>query len=81
MIGTGTKIFQEHDLKIHRLAPDDINFTIQGKFTIARRATIEITKSCPAGYREIIAECYNRGWIEPVAYITDQELIFIGLSK
>jgi hypothetical protein len=69
------------ETKIHTIKPGDKNFQIQGKFTIANRAGIEIDAKCPAQYKQIIAECYNRGWLQPVANLTDREMIFIGLSK
>ena len=63
------------------LRPGDPHFQIPGKITMTDRASIEITTKCPQRYAEIIVECYNRGWIKPVANVTERELLFMGLSK
>ena len=69
------------ELKTYQIKPGDPEFNIQGKFTISRRASIEITKNCPTQYVNIIQECLNQGWITPVATITEREKMFIGLTK
>lgn len=67
--------------KTYTIRPGDPNFNIIGKFTISRRAGFEIDAKCPAQYKQIIAECYQRGWLTPVANVTEREMIFMGLSK
>jgi hypothetical protein len=29
----------------------------------------------------IIDECIRKGWLKPVAHVTERELIFMGLSE
>jgi len=67
--------------KTYTIRPGDPAFNIMGKFTISRRAGFEIDANCPAQYKQIIVECYHRGWLTPVATITDRERIFMGLSN
>jgi hypothetical protein len=67
--------------KTHTIRPGDPDFNIMGKFTVIRRAGFEIDANCPEQYKRIIVECYNRGWLTPVATITEREKIFMGLSK
>lgn len=69
------------ELKTHTIRPGDPDFNIMGKFTISRRASIELSNHCPPGYRDIIMQAIDRGWITPVATITDRERVFMGLSK
>ncbi len=72
--------FTTHNSKIHTLKPGDKHFQIPDKFTIIRRAGFEIDAKCPTQYKQIIAECYQRGWLTPVANVTEREMIFMGLS-
>ena len=72
--------FTAHDSKIRTIKPGDKRFIIQDKFTMAHRAGFEIDAGCPAAYRSIIVQCYNKGWLKPVANVTEREMIFMGLS-
>ena len=47
----------------------------------APRAGFEINSECPREYKLIIAECINRGWLKPVANLTQQEYFMEKLSK
>jgi hypothetical protein len=67
------------EIKIIR--QDDPRFRISDKFTTAPRAGFEISQGCPIEYRMIMRECIQRGWIKPVAYMTERELLFSGLSQ
>lgn len=62
------------------LHPDDNKFWIRDRFTVTGRASIELSKNCPREYKMIIAECINRGWIKPVANMSERELLFLVLS-
>ena len=72
--------FTTHNSKVHTLKPGDKHFQITDKFTVANRAGFEIDAKCPAQYKQIIAECYQRGWLIPVANLTEREMIFMGLT-
>jgi hypothetical protein len=70
-----------NELKTHTIKRGDSNFLIQGKFTITPRAGIQINKNCPRDYMMIIQACLEKGWIEPIANITEREKLFMGLSN
>ena len=67
--------------QVHTIRQKDPNFTIQDGLTLTPRAGFEINKSCPREYRQIIAACIDQGWLQPVANVTERELIFAGLTK
>lgn len=69
-----------HKSKIRSLKNDNPHFFINDGFVVSPRAGFEINKKCPAEYRLIISECINRGWLKPVAHISEKEMIFIGLG-
>ena len=70
-----------HQSQIRTLKPSDPNFVITDRLMVAPRAGVEISNKCPREYKLIIAECINNGWIQPVANVTERELIFTGLTK
>jgi hypothetical protein len=48
---------------------------------ISPRAGFEISQECPTNYRKVIAECINNGWLQPVAYTKDSELMWETLQQ
>jgi hypothetical protein len=73
--------FTTHHGQIRTLKQSDPCFRIIDKFTTCGRAGFEISKQCPREYKLILSECIDRGWIQPVAYITERELLISGLSN
>jgi hypothetical protein len=47
----------------------DPSFQLQGPYTMATRASVEIDVDCPMEYRSIITQAYNRGWLRAVATV------------
>jgi hypothetical protein len=70
-----------HQSQIRTLKPSDPNFVITDGLMIAPRAGFEISNECPYNYLQILHACIDRGWIKPVAHVTERELIFMGLTK
>jgi hypothetical protein len=70
-----------HRSQIHTIRQEDPNFTIQDGITIALRAGFEISNDCPRQYKLMIMEAIKNGWLQPVARVTERELIFAGLTK
>jgi len=66
--------------KIHSLKPGEPGYQIVDGITIANRASIEIDGECPNSYAIIIAQALERGWIRPIAHITEREKLFMGLT-
>ena len=73
--------FTTHQSQIRTIKQDDARFRIIDKFVVSPRAGFEISKQCPREYRLILSECVDRGWIQPVAYMTERELLISGLSN
>jgi hypothetical protein len=68
-----------HKSQIRTIKQDDRRFRIVDKFTTCGRAGFEISQQCPREYKLILSECIDRGWIKPVAYMTERELLISGL--
>jgi len=75
-----TPFITSEESKTHTIKRGDPNFLIHGKFTITPRAGIQVNANCPKEYMMIIQTCLEKGWIEPVASITDREKLFMGLT-
>ena len=73
--------FTTHPSQIRTIKQSDPRFQIVDKFVTAPRAGFEISEKCPLEYILILSECVNRGWIQPVAYMTERELLISGLSN
>ena len=60
------------------LRQGDPSFQLQSDFTVANRAGILINPTCPKDYANIIAQAFDRGYIECVAAVarTDPTLIW-----
>lgn len=66
--------------QIKTIRQDDPRFQIQDQYVIATRAGFEISDRCPAEYKIVLQECINNGWLKPVAYMTEREMLFTGLG-
>ena len=73
--------FTTHRSQIRTIKHNDPRFQIHDKFITAPRAGFEISEKCPAEYQRILYECLGNGWIKPVAYMTERELLISGLSN
>jgi len=51
------------------LRQGDPSFQLNGTYTLANRTGIEITSKCPREYATIIAQAYEKGWINCVATV------------
>jgi len=70
-----------HTSRIRTLKPGDKGFLIHDKFTTANRAGFEVSADCPYNHLRIIQTCIEKGWLRPVANITEKEYMFIGLNN
>jgi len=64
------------------LQQGDPGFQLQGDFTVANRAGILINPTCPKAYADIIAQAFDKGYIECVAAVpkNDPTLIWETLK-
>lgn len=69
------------EIKTYTIRPGNPDFNITGKYTISRRASIEISSKCPKSIALLIADAMERGYIVPVATITEREKIFMSLAN
>ena len=67
--------------QVRTIRQEDPNFMIQDRLTVTPRAGFEISNTCPRQYKLMIMEAVKNGWIQPVANLTERELIFMGLTK
>ena len=67
--------------QVRTIRQEDPNFTIQDGLTITPRAGFEISNNCPRQYKLMITEAIKNGWLQPIANLTERELIFMGLTK
>lgn len=67
--------------QLRTIKSGDPQFHINDGLVVSPRAGFNISQGCPKEYRMIILECINNKWLEPVATVTERELIFMGLSN
>jgi len=70
-----------HKTQICTLRPGDSNFVITDKFSISPRASFEVSEDCPYKHLQIIQTCIDKGWLKPVAHVSERELLFMGLAN
>ena len=68
---------------VRMLTKDDKAFTIKDKSSmiIWQRAGIQISDDTPNDIREVLILAVQRGWVKPVAYMKESELMLFGLTK
>jgi hypothetical protein len=69
------------EIKTHTFKRGEPGFVIKGKYSVISRASLHIKHECPAEYSLIIQKCFQRGWIELAATMTERERIFMGLAN
>lgn len=73
--------FKTRQSQLRTIKPGDPRFHIDDGFVTASRAGFEISERCPLEYRDILVDCLRKGWLIPVAHMTERELLFMGLTK
>ena len=66
---------------IRTIKQDHPGFHINDGFFSCPRAGFEVNNHCPAQYKQVIAECLNNGWLKPVAYMHEREVLISGLAR
>ena len=72
--------FKVYQSQIRTLRPNDPRFIINDGMVVSPRAGFHILQECPSEYKLIIQDCIDRGWLQPIANVTERELLFIGLG-
>lgn len=68
-------------VKIKELDSSDPLFYVNNGYIVAKRAGIKINKKCPTSMAHQILAAVESGWIEPVAYMTNEEYVMIKLGE
>jgi hypothetical protein len=66
--------------QVRSLKEGDKHFKIHDKLTVTNRAGFEIDPRCPQNHVIYITNAIDKGWLRPVAYVTERELLFMGLN-
>ena len=75
-------MFNKPKFQIKTLKSSDKDFTFSPDgVTLVSRAAIEISQRCPENYQDLIQECIRHGWVRPVAYMKESELMWEALEK
>jgi hypothetical protein len=64
-----------------RLNREDDGFMIVDGMNLVPRAGIFVSNRCPWNYKEIIEDCVNRGWLQPIAHVKESELAWHKLGE
>jgi hypothetical protein len=70
-----------HSSRVRTIKNNDPLYFIHDQFVITPRAGIEIDSRCPGEHKWIIQQCIENGWLKPVAHVTEQEYMWMSLSK
>ena len=71
---------KSHRSTIKAIRPGDSVFHISDGLIQTPRAGFEVDNLCPKEYQAIIFECIQVGWLKPVAYMKDAELMWTVLT-
>ena len=66
---------------VRMLTKRDKHFTFNDGFAVVNRAAIKVNENCPDEYKSILLRAIQYGWVESVAYMTEEEMVFAGLSQ
>jgi hypothetical protein len=73
--------YTSHTSNIRNIRQGDPGFYIYDGVVAAARAGIEITSDCPSDEAFIIRQAFAKGWIQLVANVKDNELVWESLSQ
>ena len=68
--------FTVQENRFKEIRRDNEHFMMTDGIRLVPRAGLEISKSCPREYQLILADCIDRGWVKPVAYVKTKELFW-----
>ncbi len=64
-----------------KLTRGDDNFMMTDGIKMVPRSSLEFSSDCPKTYIDIIARCYENGWIKNIAYVKTKELFWEVLEQ
>lgn len=63
------------------LTKRDRHFTFNDGVAVVNRAAVKVNENCPEEYKSILLRAAQYGWIEAVAYMSEEEMVFAGLVQ
>ena len=70
-----------HKPTIRRIYRGQPGFNMADGFKIVPRAEVEILEQCPASIRDTVAFAIAKGYVQPVANVRDEELVWEKLTS
>ena len=67
--------------RIRTIKLGDDDWLLTNGLVCSPRAGFEINRECPENYKQVIQQCIEYGWLKPVAYMYDSELVWEKLSS
>ena len=74
-------MFLAHRSSIKTIRQGDDDFMLNDGMIMSPRAGFEISAKCPDGYKRVIQEAIDNGWLKPVAHMHDRELMWDKLNE
>lgn len=70
-----------HKPTTRRIYRGQAGFTMTDGIKIVPRAEIEILEQCPGSIRDTVAFAIAKGYVQPVANVRDEELVWEKLTS
>ena len=67
--------------QIRTIRHTDPDFMLNDGMIVSPRAGFEVAIGCPLNYNNVIQECIRNGWLRPVAYLKESELVWERLQS
>lgn len=74
-------IIVSNSKSVKQINPGDRLWYIKQDITMTPRAGFVINQKCPREYKAILSECIDNGWLQPVAYMRDDEYTWESLKE
>ena len=73
--------YKIHQSTTRRLWRGQPGFTMTDGVKIVPRAEVVVLEQCPANIRDMVNYAIAKGWIQPVANVRDDELVWEKLAS
>ena len=73
-------MFTTSDYKFIRMVEGDEDFHMTDGIRLVPRAAVEISDECPVNTKYLVMDAIQKGYVKPVAWVKDRELMWEKLS-
>ena len=73
--------YKIHQSTTRRIFRGQDGFSIVDGIRLVPRAEVVVLEQCPANIRDMVNYAIAKGWIQPVANVRDDELVWEKLAK